>query len=452
MPVHKISKGLDLPITGAPKQELHEGPAVRRVAVLADDYPFMKPRMEAKVGDEVKVGQLLFEDRKSEGVRFTAPAAGTVEAIHRGEQRRLISVVIRVKEGAEEQVKLSRYKGQKVSALSEEDVRGLLVEAGLWTALRQRPYGKVPSPNEKCRSIFVTAMDSRPLSGDLDVILGGRGEELARGVEVLTRLTEGTVWFCRRAGSKLSPGESPRVKVEEFEGPHPSGLAGTHIHTLDPVGRERVVWYIGAQDVAAIGALFGSGRIDTARVLSLAGPAVKAPRLVKTRLGASLDELVSGELVGGECRVVSGSVLSGRKAQGEQEGYLGRYDQQVSCVAEDRERVFLGWLGPGLDQFSTVRAFLSGLMGGKRFSLTTTTNGSHRAMVPIGMYERVMPLDVMPTFLLRALLAGDLERAEQLGALELEEEDLGLCSFVSPGKEDYGEVLRARLTSIWKEG
>lgn len=452
MSLHKINKGLDLPITGTPAQSIQAGAAVSRVAVINDDYPFMKPRMRVQVGDQVKLGEAIFDDRKTEGVVFTAPAAGTVEAIHRGARRKLISVVIKVAQ-KEEQVQFKSYKGQKVSALSEQDVRDLLVESGMWTSLRQRPFGKNPSPSESCRAVFITAMDTNPLSADPEVVLEGRAEDLARGVEVLSRLTEGPVYFCRKAGSKLEPGSAPRVQVEEFGGPHPAGLVGTHIHTLHPAGTGRVVWYVGYQDVAAIGALFATGKLDTSRVVALGGPVVKEPRLLRTRVGAHLDELVAGQLQDGENRVISGSVICGRKAQGEQEGYLGRFDQQVSCLAEDRERVFLGWLAPGGNMFSTARAYLAGMLGNnKKFAFTTTTNGSHRAMVPIGMFERVMPLDIMPTFLLRALLSGDLERAEKLGALELVEEDLALCSFVSPGKEDYGKVLRERLTTIWKEG
>ncbi|MBH23013.1 MAG: NADH:ubiquinone reductase (Na(+)-transporting) subunit A [Myxococcales bacterium] len=452
MAVHKIKKGLDLPITGAPAQKISDGPKVTRVAVMNDDYPFMKPRMLVKVGDQVKRGQPLFEDRKTEGVVFTAPGGGEVVAVNRGERRKLESVVIALS-GDEGEVQYTHYSGSPVGDVSGEQARALLVESGLWTALRQRPFSKVPSPSESCHSIFVTAMASDPLAPDMDVVMAGRQEQITAGLTVLSKLTEGPVWLCRKPGSKIDAGGAPRVSVEEFTGPHPAGLPGTHIHTLAPASRTRTAWYLNIQDVAAIGALFTTGKLDVERVVSLAGPVVKEPKLLRTRLGASTAELTAGALQGGENRIVSGSVLSGHKAQGDVFGYIGRYHQTVSCLAEDRERVFLGWLGPGMDKFSTARAFLSGIFGmGKKFNFTTTTHGSHRAMVPIGMFERVMPLDVMPTFLLRALIAGDLEQSEKLGCLELDEEDLGLCSFVSPGKEDYGVILRKRLTTIWKEG
>lgn len=458
MATHVVTKGLDLPMAGAPEPRVDSGPPVSHVALLAGDYPFMKPRMHVEVGDKVKRGQLLFEDRKTEGVRFTAPGAGTVVAIHRGARRALISVVIELtpserQGGADsDQQRFASHVARDVRQLTGEQVRSLLVESGLWTALRTRPFSKVPVPTESCTSVFVTALDSQPHAPDLDVVLADRLEDFRRGVWALSKLTDGPVFVCRRPGSKLDGGDAPRVRLEEFTGPHPAGLAGTHIHTLDPVGRGRFAWYVGAQDVAAIGRLVDSGRLDVERVVALAGPAVRRPRLLRTRLGADLRRLTDGELADGEVRVVSGSVLGGRRAGGETDSFLGRYHQQVSVLNEGRERAFVSWLMPGLDRFSTVRAYASSLRGSShRFSFTTTSNGGHRAMVPIGMYERVMPLDIMPTFLLRALVANDLERAEALGCLELDEEDLALCTFVCPGKEDYGSHLRRNLFELWKE-
>ena len=212
------------------------------------------------------------------------------------------------------------------------------------------------------------------------------------------------------------------------------------------------MWHIGYQDVIALGNFLSTGKLDVTRVVSFAGPGVKEPRLLRTRMGASVTELTEGGLKDGEIRVISGSILAGHTANDELFGFLGRYHNQISALAEDRERVFMGWVRPGADRFSTVRSYLSAWFPGKKFDMNTSTNGSHRANVPIGMMERVMPLDVMPTFLVRALMAGDIERAEQLGCLELDEEDLALCTFVSPGKEDFGVALRSMLTTIWKEG
>jgi len=460
MAVHTIKKGLDLPISGEPIQTIEAAPRPDSVALLARDYPFMKPRMHVAAGDRVKRGQLLFEDRKTEGVLFTAPGAGTVTAINRGERRAFQSMVIELSEsertgrpGDDDFQTFAAYTGNDVARLGGDQIRGLLVESGQWTALRTRPYSKVPGPAETCSAIFVTAMDTSPLTADPEVVLAGRRDEFDRGLTALTKLTDGAVYLCCRPGSSLAGGEIAGVRVEYFQGPHPAGLAGTHIHLLDPVHRDKTVWFVGYQDVAAIGSLLATGRLDVDRVVALGGPVVKRPRLLATRLGAATDSLIDGELEPGVNRVVSGSVLHGFRASGEIFGFLGRYANQVSCLAEGSEREFLGWLRPGFDRFSVSRVFGSALRGRKaRYDFTTSTNGAHRAMVPIGLFEKVMPLDILPTFLLRSLLMDDLERAEGLGCLELDEEDLSLCSFVSPGKEDYGPALRRNLLEIWKEG
>jgi Na+-transporting NADH:ubiquinone oxidoreductase subunit A len=419
----------------------------------------MKPRMFVQVGDQVTRGQLLFEDRKTEGVRFTAPGAGTVTAIHRGARRALRSVVIDLSVGERrgrpedgDYQPFESFSGRDVADLDRQAVRDLLVESGLWTAIRQRPFSKVPSPASSCHSIFITAIDTNPLAPDPEVVLEGRGEAFQRGLWALSHLTDGAIYLCRAPNSKIEPGSAPRVQVEEFAGKHPAGLVGTHIHILDPVHREKVVWHVGYQDVAAIGELIESGRLSVDWTVALCGPVVMRPRLLKTRLGAEVEPLIDEELFFGETRVISGSVLYGHRARGAKYGYLGRYANQLTCVAEDHRRRFIGWVWPGWDIFSVTRAYLSGFRrASTNYDLTTSSRGGHRAMVPIGLFEQVMPLDIMPTFLLRALLMDDLERAEALGCLELDEEDLGLCSFVSPGKEDYAPHLRRNLFEIWKE-
>jgi len=456
MAVHKIKQGMTLPIVGEPKQLVDEARPPRRVAVIADDYHGMKPTMEVAVGDDVARGQVLFEDKKQEGVRHCSPASGKVVAVNRGDKRAFQSVVIELdadeKAGRGRTVKFAADTGKHPSSLSGEQVRDLLVESGQWTALRARPYGRVADPAGKPRSIFVTAMDSNPLAADAAVVLKDQGEAFERGLVALLKLTEGPVFVCTSPGTTVQAPRDARLRVEEFSGPHPAGTAGLHIHLLDPASRSRVVWYIGYQDVIAIGKLFAGGQVDPTRVVALGGPAVKNPRLLRTRLGASLDELVEGEVEEGELRVISGSVFSGRKAMGEIDGYLGRYHNQISVLHEGRERELLGWALPGADKFSALHAFVSSLMPGKRFALDTSTNGSVRAIVPLGMYEKVFPFDILPSYLLRSVVVGDVEMAEELGALELVEEDLALCSFVCPGKIEYGAHLRELLTNIEKEG
>lgn len=459
MTLHKARRGLRLPIAGEPTQQVESSKSPRSVALLGRDYIGMRPTMEVKVGETVRRGQLLFEDKKMPGVRFTAPAAGKVTAINRGDKRVFLSVVIELsraemegRTGAGDEVSYSSFTSRHPSSLSEEQVKELLIESGVWTALRARPYGKVANPEEGPHSIFVTATDSNPLAPDSLALLGGNETLFQTGLTVLSRLTDGPVFVCADPEVPIDVPADANVRLETFSGPHPAGTVGFHIHTLDPVDRNKVVWHAGFQDVIAIGALFQEGRQRVERIVSLAGPMVRRPRLVRTRLGASVDDLVADELETGDARVISGSVLSGRTAMGEELGYLGRYDQQISVLAEDRTREFLGWLTPGLNKFSVINTFVSSWLPKRRYSFTTTTNGSQRNIVPIGIYEKVMPMDLSTTVLLKSLIMNDVETAERLGCLELVEEDLALCTYVCPGKNDYGPHLREVLTTLEKEG
>jgi Na+-transporting NADH:ubiquinone oxidoreductase subunit A len=456
MAVHTIKKGLDVPISGTPAQDVKQAPSVTRVAVMASDFIGMKPRMQVIVGDLVKRGSLLFEDRKQAGVFHTAPAAGKVVAINRGDKRAFQSLVIELNErelagetNDEDHVGFQAYTGQAVDSLSADQVRALLVESGEWTALRARPFSRVPAVDGKPIAIFVNAMDTNPLAADPKVACAGREEDIQLGLDAAKKLVE-KVYFCQAEGAGFKVKDAD---VHEFAGPHPSGLVGTHIHTLQPVMRGKQAWHLSVADLAAWGVLFRTGKLDLERIVAVAGPGVKDPALFQTRRGVSIDQLSAGNLQDGEQRIISGSILSGTIAMGEVMGFLGRYDSQISVLAEGREREFLGWLNPGLNKFSNSAAFLSKLFGStKKFELNTSTNGSDRAMVPIGMYERVMPLDILPTFLLRSLISGDLEKAEALGMMELAEEDLALCTVVCPGKYNYGSILRRNLNILEAEG
>ncbi|WDD98137.1 Na(+)-translocating NADH-quinone reductase subunit A [Thalassomonas actiniarum] len=441
-----IKKGLDVPVVGAPQQVIHDGPTIKTVATLGEEFVGMRPTMFVKVGDRVKKGQDLFEDKKNPGVKFTANAAGVVKEINRGEKRVLQSVVIEL--DGNEQETFKSYSANELASLAREDVVANLVNSGLWTALRTRPFSKIPAIDSEPKAIFVSAMDTNPLAADAEVVIKDNSEAFQHGLEILARLS-GEVFVSKAPGANIPV--AANAKVNEFAGKHPAGLVGTHIHFLKPVSAENVVWHLGYQDVIAFGKLFTTGELDNSRVISLAGPAAKNPRLVRTTLGANTADLTKGEAKEGELRVVSGSVLLGANAQGVH-AYLGRYHVQVSLLLEGREKEFIGYMYPGPNKFSVTRAFMSHFFPKKLFNMTTTTNGSARDMVPIGNFERVMPLDILPTMLLRDLCAGDTDGAQQLGALELDEEDLALCTFVCPGKTDYGVVLRECLTTIEKEG
>ena len=445
----KIKRGMDIPIQGAPDQTIEDAPAARAVALVGFDYTGMKPTMAVAEGDRVKLGQLLFSDKKNAGVRYTAPASGVVSAINRGARRVLQSVVIEV-EGDEAET-FGAHSVEQAKGLSASAIRQHLVDSGLWTALRTRPFSKVPAIDGEAAAIFVTAMDTQPLAADPAPVIAAQAEAFALGQELLASLTDGKVYVCAAAGTSMPVGTASNIELAEFAGPHPAGLPGTHIHFLEGVNADKIVWTIGYQDVIAIGRLFLDGRLYTDRVISLAGPQVEKPGLLRTRLGADLQALCAGQLRNGDNRIISGSVLGGRNVHAPT-AYLGRYHNQVSVLLEGRQREFMGWLSPGVNKHSNLGIYVSSFFGRKPLAMTTNTNGSERAMVPVGSYETIMPLDVLPTQLLRSLIVGDTEMAQALGCLELEEEDLALCSYVCPGKYEYGPILRDNLTRIEKEG
>ena len=443
-----IKKGLDLPIAGTPSQVINDGKSITKVALLGEEYVGMRPTMHARVGDEVKKGQVLFADKKNPGVVFTSPASGKVIEVNRGAKRVLQSLVIEV--AGNEQITFNSYEANQLAGLDRETVKAQLVESGSWTALRTRPFSKVPAIDSETQAIFVTAMDTNPLAAEPELIINEQSDAFVAGLDILSTLTNGKVYVCKK-GTSLPRSAQSNVEEHVFDGPHPAGLAGTHMHYLYPVNAENVAWSINYQDVIAFGKLFLTGELYTDRVVSLAGPVVNNPRLVRTQIGASLEELTDSELMPGEVRVISGSVLTGTQATGPH-AYLGRYHQQVSVLREGRDKELFGWAMPGKNKFSVTRSFLGHLFKGQLFNMTTTTNGSDRSMVPIGNYERVMPLDMEPTLLLRDLCAGDVDSAQALGALELDEEDVALCTFVCPGKYEYGQLLRECLDTIEKEG
>jgi Na+-transporting NADH:ubiquinone oxidoreductase subunit A len=447
----KIKKGLDLPIKGAPNQDVIEEKNVTKVALVGDDYWWFKPTMAVKEGDQVKKGQLLFTCKRGEGIRFTAPASGTVSAVNRGARRLFESLVIDVQDN--ESVSFENYKGSDISSYSKEDAQKLLVESGLWTSFRTRPYSFISRLDEKPSAVFVTAMDTNPLSFDPSIVIKEHSDSFKNGLKVISKFAP--VYVCSAPKSGIDANVEGVIH-EEFSGPHPAGNVGTHIHNLCPVGGEKKVWHVGYQDLIAIGKLFESGEIFTDRVVALSGPMVRNPRLIKTRLGASLCEITKDEFYPfGDTRVISGSVFNGRNAKGSF-CYLGKYHNQITVLKEGVEREFLGWHSPGFNKFSVKPIYLSNLIQQifpkRKFSFTTTTNGSARSLVPIGSFEKVMPLDIFPTHLLKALLSGDTESAQQLGCMELDEEDLALCTFVDPCKHEFGPVLRTNLERILKEG
>ncbi len=447
-----IGKGLNLPISGAPSPNIDTAGKVTSVALLGADYPGLEPKMLVREGDEVSVGQALFQQKRDPAIKFVAPAAGKVVAVNRGERRVLKSVVIDIAPGT-----AGPESERQSGSGSVEAVRARLLESGLWTAFRTRPFSRIPASDSVPRSIFVTASDTRPLAGDPGVVVADYEDSFESGLEVLARLTEGKVYLCTSAKWSGPTGASASVEHVTFEGPHPAGLPGTHIHHLDPVGVEPDVWHIGYQDVIAVGKLIGEGVYWTERVVSLGGSGFATPRMVRTQLGADIMALTAGELAEaagpdqGQPRLISGCVLSGRRAWGS-EAYLGRYHVQVSAIPQAKPGRWRPWHQGSKNRF-TFADLLSRLSyRNAESALTTEQNGRPTAMVPVDTFEQLIPMDILAAPLLKSLLIQDTDQAQALGCMELDEEDLALCSFVCPGKNDYASVLRRNLEVIERDG
>ena len=400
---------------GRPQQALREAGRVRTVAISGHDFPDIRPDLRVAPGDRVRAGQTVFVDRKRPQIAFAAPGAGIVAAIDRGRRRSLDSLVIRLEGDEAESFDVP-------AAPSGEDVRRLLLASGLWPSFRTRPFGRIPDPDTSPGAIFVTAIDTNPLAADPRVAIGLNARDFRRGLDVLPLLADGPVFVCRAPGPALCDGTRGRIAEVTVTGPHPAGLPGTHIHHLAPVAAGGTVWHIGYQDVIAIGRLLATGRVPADRIVALAGAGVNDPALVRLHVGASLDEALDGRLVDGPMRVISGPALSGREA-----GFLGRYHDQVTVIPRD--------------EVPKARGLASRL--GALFAGTPDA-----AIIPREAFERVMPLDILPVPLMRALSVGDVETARELGCLELVEEDLALLSHVCTTGTDYGALLRDALDRI----
>ncbi|TCL09503.1 Na+-transporting NADH:ubiquinone oxidoreductase subunit A [Shimia isoporae] len=440
-----LRKGLTLPVTGAPGEGIHEGPAVKTVAILGSDYIGLKPRISVAEGDVVAAGTPVMAHKDSPEAVIVSPVSGRVKAINRGARRKLLSIEIEVDASAAEPVDFS--------SVGDTNTRNGLVErlcaAGQWGAFRTRPYSKVPATDEIPSAIYINAMDTEPLSGDPEPIIAEAAEAFVIGLAAIAKLTDGKAYLCHAKGANIPTTNG--IDVATFEGPHPAGLSGTHMHFLEPPTASKFVWTISYQDVIAIGRLLESGNVSAERVIAVCGPLSANPRLVRTLTGASMVDLTEGEISGdAPVRLISGSILSG-KAGEPVEAYLGRYARQLTVIEEDPKQIPMGWIRPMPSKYSFLPV-LGSAFSKKLYPLTSNLNGGRRAMVPLGTFEELMPQDFLPTQLLRALLVMDTDEAQKLGALELDEEDLGLVGFACPAKYEYGIALRDSLTKIEREG
>ncbi|MEM9344398.1 MAG: Na(+)-translocating NADH-quinone reductase subunit A [Pseudomonadota bacterium] len=443
----ELRKGLDLPVTGTPRMEVDASVDIRSVAIIGDDYLDLKPRISVEEGDTVVAGSPILFDKNMPEALVTAPVAGRVRAINRGARRKLISVVIDVDAEGGAPVNFA----DTGDASTREGLVERLCASGLWTSFRTRPYSKVPQIDAVPEAIYITATDTEPLCGDPTIAINADAEAFKTGVATVARLSGGPTYLCQGEGEPLPGHDAEGVEPVAFTGPHPAGLAGTHMHFLTPPQADKFVWTIGYQDVIVIGRLMLTGHYDPSCIIALSGSACKDPRLVKTVAGASMLDLTEADRPDEmPVRLVSGSILSGRAGAGES-AYLGRYARQVTIMEEDKKQIPLGWVRPMISKYA-IQPVLGSAMSKREFPLTTNLNGGRRAMVPLGTFEKLMPQDFLPTQLLRALLVMDTEQAQLLGALELDEEDLGLVGFACPAKYEYGIALRDSLTKIEREG
>ena len=443
MATYTIKKGLNLPIAGSTSTtDCVQGAAAQQVALLPQEAWGIKVQMLVAVGDQVKVGSPLFCDRRDPDVIFTSPAAGTVAAVNRGARRAVQSVVVDVA-NFDEHAEMPTSDGSRASLVAT------LAVSGLWPNLRQRPFDKVALSGTTPQAIFVTATDTNPLAVDPLHLVAGREADVQAGLKAMLTLSGGKVYFNTDGANDWSAFLVEGVEQHGFKGPHPAGNAGVHINALHPVNLERNVWHVDVQNLADMGAYLNSGKVPTARKVAVVGPAASRSEIVETQRGASMN--VFSSYADSTVRFVSGSLLAGATANpGEEKGFLGRFAQQVSIVDDTPEREFINWMKPIGSRWSMSGTYLAKFVK-KSFTTDTDLNGGERAIVPIGSYEKVMPFDIMPTQLIKALASNDVTMAEKLGVLEIVEEDIALCQYVCPSKVDITDMLRTMLTLIEKE-
>ena len=470
-----IQKGLDLPIGGAAELRLTDARSISTYAVKPTDFVGLTPSLLVEEGDAVAVGDALFCDKHDERIRFTSPVSGQVKAIVRGEKRKLLKVVVETDFKSAGSMGLD-YKSSPT--MTADDIKAAMLQCGLWTTLRQRPFGTIANPDDKPKAIFVSAFSSAPLAPDYDFVMQGKEEWLKKGLEALTNLTDGKVHVCFKPKQGLAKQLSTlnsQLSTHYINGPHPSGNIGTQIAHIDPINKGEVVWTMNLQDVAILGELVVTGVYNPEKAIALAGPNIKNSHYYRVKSGACLAEIIKAQLLNNDYpkmdaydatkanRVISGDILSGTQIAAD--GFLGAYDDLVSILPEGDYYDFMGWLMPGFRKFSFSRTFLSGFMPKSTFKplgmklprfenlwkFDTNTHGDERPLVFTGNFERVFPFDIYPTQLIKACIIGDIELMENLGIYEVEPEDFALCEFIDTSKTDIQAIIREALEKLRKE-
>ncbi len=444
-----ITQGKNLKIKGSPNKEIVKISLPKQIAVQPSDFRGVKPRMLVKAGDSVKAGDPLFADKIFEKIKIVSPISGKVVVINRGAKRVVLEVVVEVDE-QQTYADFKKHSSSEMAGLSKEVVVQNLLDGGMWNVIRQRPFSSFADPSQFPKSIFVHAVNTEPLSLDVDFVLEGQENDFQAGLDILGKLTKGDVHLCVSKDSKSAAlTQSQNVQIHQFSGVHPSGNVSTHIHCVDPINKGETVWYVEAQDVVRIARLFLTGNYSAERIVAATGEGVKNRVYVKTIIGAPLSAVVQGSDLEG-MRCLTGSVLSGREIG--KNGFVGHFDSQVTVIPEGGNRELLGWLMPGINKYTFSNTYLSSLLPKDEYSLDTDTNGADRAIVFNHLYDDLVPLDIMIYFLLKAVISQDIEEAERLGILECEEEDFALCTFACPSKTDVGGIIREGLELIQKEG
>ncbi len=442
-----LRKGLDINLQGKAEQTLYTAKASADYALSPLDFEGVTPKLLVKVGDEVKAGQPLFFNKNNDRILFTSPVSGKVTAINRGEKRRVLNVT--VQPDAEQQYR--EFPTLDLKAAKREEIVELLLQSGLWPLLIQRPYGVIADPESQPKAIFLSAFDSAPLAPDYAYVLQSEQENLQKGIEVLQRLTEGKVHLSVPAGKSLQVEQLKGVELHTFKGKHPAGNVGVQIHHIDPINKDEVAWTINLQDLAIVGRLFLTGKVDMTRTIAVTGSEVEKPAYCRVVAGASIESILGGNLKaqkeGDKVRVINGNVLTGTKA----EGYLSFYANQLTVIPEGDKYELLGWAMPRFKKFSVSRSYFSWLCPKKSYRLDTNLNGGERPFIVTGLYEQYLPMDIYPMYLLKACLAGDIDKMENLGIYEVIPEDLALCEFVCPSKIEIQQILRDGINLMIKE-
>ncbi|MBM3421465.1 MAG: Na(+)-translocating NADH-quinone reductase subunit A [Bacteroidetes bacterium] len=443
----KIKKGLNIRLKGSADKILIPEIPVTRYGVRPVDFPGLVPKLAVRPADIVKAGSVLFTDKNLPEIRFTSPVSGTVVDIVRGDRRRLLEVVIEVSGND-----YTDFGKGDPAVLTPDQIKAKLLESGLWPVIRQRPYNIVAKPSQEPKSVFISGLDTAPLAPDYDFVMHNSDMgELGTGIKALGKLTRGKVHLVLD-GSNVTGSVMKNVAGAEkhyIKGPHPAGNPGIQIHHIDPVNKGEVVWYVNLQDVLAIGRLFNEGVYRHDRIIALAGSEVTKPAYHRIRSGASVTGILRGSLRDGEVRCISGNVLTGTAISAE--GFLGYYDNMVTAIPEGKHHEFFGWITPGFGKFSFSRSFGSALLPGKEFVVDTNLHGGERAFVMTGVYEKVLPMDIYPMQLLKAILVEDIDMMERLGIYEVAEEDFALCEYVCPSKIEIQAIIRKGLDQMVRE-